>query len=334
MVEAHTLGKIPDTLRFISFKPCVLLGRHQALRQEVNIDFCHAEGIEIGRRITGGGAIYMDEGVLGWALICQRRALGGGALGDLTARICEAAAAGLSRLGVRAKFRPRNDIEVEGRKISGTGGFFDGDTLIYQGTILVDPKPDIMFQALNVARDKYSKHGLNDASQRVTSLVAELGRETSREEIIAAMSSAFGEKLGLDLEDGDLSELEEAYASQSFADEIGTDAFVSEIDDPSREAGVLVGRSSGAGGTVAAYLRLEGPKDQLIREVLISGDFFVTPPRFVFDLEAHLRGTQVNDVADTVKAFFDETEVGLLSITLEDFIAAIQAALQARAVRA
>ena len=76
---------------------------------------------------------------------------------------------GLSRLGVTAKFRPRNDIEIEGRKISGTGGFFDGNTLIYQGTILVDPKPDIMFQALNVARDKYAKHGLKDASQRVTS---------------------------------------------------------------------------------------------------------------------------------------------------------------------
>ena len=334
MVEAHSAGEIPDTLRFISFKPCVLLGRHQALSQEVNADYCHSQGIEIGRRITGGGAIYMDEGVLGWALICQRSALGGGALGDLTARICGAAAAGLSRLGVTAKFRPRNDIEIEGRKISGTGGFFDGNTLIYQGTILVDPKPDIMFQALNVARDKYAKHGLKDAAQRVTSLVAELGRKPSREEIITAMSAAFGEELGLDMEDGELSELEESYAAQSYLDEIGTDAFVAEIDDPSREAGVLVGRTTGAGGQVVAYLRLEGPNDQLIREVLFSGDFFVTPPRFVFDLEAHLRGTQIEQVADTVKGFFQEAEVGLLSVTQEDFTSAVQGAAQVRSVRA
>ena len=119
-----------------------------------------------------------------------------------------------------------------------------------------------------------------------------------------------------------------------FRSEIGTDAFVAEIDDPSREAGVLVGRTTGAGGKVVAYLRLEGPNDQLIREVLFSGDFFVTPPRFVFDLEAHLRGTQIDQVADTVKAFFRETEVGLLSVTQEDFSSAVQGAAQVRSVRA
>ena len=56
---------------------------------------------------------------------------------DLAEKICNAAALGFRELGVDAKFRPRNDIEVDGRKISGTGGFFDGDVLIYQGTVLV-----------------------------------------------------------------------------------------------------------------------------------------------------------------------------------------------------
>ena len=59
-----------------------------------------------------------------------------------------------SALGVDAKFRPRNDIEVDGRKISGTGGFFDGDVLIYQGTVLVDMNPQQMVGALNIREAK------------------------------------------------------------------------------------------------------------------------------------------------------------------------------------
>ena len=55
-----------------------------------------------------------------------------------------------ARLGVEARYRPRNDIEVDGRKLSGTGGFFDGDTLFYQGTVLVDLDARRMVEALNV----------------------------------------------------------------------------------------------------------------------------------------------------------------------------------------
>ena len=53
-------------------------------------------------------------------------------------------------VGIDARFRAPNDIEVEGQKVSGTGGFFDGSTLFYQGTVLVDMDPAMMFQSLNL----------------------------------------------------------------------------------------------------------------------------------------------------------------------------------------
>ena len=65
MIEEHQAGRIPDTFRFMRFPPTALIGRHQALRQEVDVDHCRAHGIGIVRRITGGGAIYLDEGQLG-----------------------------------------------------------------------------------------------------------------------------------------------------------------------------------------------------------------------------------------------------------------------------
>lgn len=331
MVDAHHAGEIPDTLRFIHFKPCALLGRHQALRQEVHSDYCAAGRIEVGRRITGGGAIYFDEGQLGWALVCHRRALGGGSLADLTQRICEASAAGLSRLGVDARFRPRNDIEVEGRKISGTGGFFDGDTLIYQGTVLIDPNVEHMFSALNVARSKMQKRDLDAASARVTSLKALLGEAPDIAAVKAALGAGFADALGFDMRPGNLTEIEERRASEAFAEEIGTDAFVAEIDDPAREAGVLSGSHRGAGGEVSAHIRLEGPTNNRLREVLISGDFFVTPPRIIYDLEASLRGVEIINARSAVERFFQTADIGMVSAGPADFIAAIEAAVLSRA---
>ena len=154
LVEAHQSGESPDTLRFLRFPPTVLVGRHQALGQEINLDYCRENDIGIARRITGGGAIYLDPGQLGWEIVISRQTLGQVNLADVTRTICEAAAEGLSALGVKAAYRPRNDIEVDGRKISGTGGFFDGDTLFFQGTVLVDVNPQVMMSALNVPQAK------------------------------------------------------------------------------------------------------------------------------------------------------------------------------------
>ncbi len=100
MIDAHKAGRIPDSIRFLRFPPTALVGRHQALSREVKLDYCRSHGIGVVRRITGGGAIYFDEGQLGWELVFDRATLGIASLGDLAREICEAAAAGLSRLGV------------------------------------------------------------------------------------------------------------------------------------------------------------------------------------------------------------------------------------------
>src|SRR5579863_7169462 len=170
LIEARSEGKIPDTIRFLRFRPSALIGIHQFLSQEIKLDYCKAHDIETVRRITGGGGLYFDEGQIGWELVFDRTALGVTDLAEVTRRICEAAALGLQKLGVPARYRPRNDIEVEGRKISGTGGFFEGNILFYQGTLLVDFDPAEMIAALKVPVEKLAKRELATARQRVVSL--------------------------------------------------------------------------------------------------------------------------------------------------------------------
>jgi len=328
IVEARQAGEVPDTLRFLRFPPTALVGRHQALGQEVDLAFCHENGIGVVRRITGGGAIFMEPGLLGWELALHRRTLGVSSLPELTRAICEAAAEGISSLGVEATYRPRNDIEVEGRKISGTGGFFDGDTLFYQGTVLVDMDPQMMISALRVPQAKLAKRELDSAAQRVVTLRELLGENTPGLAVIqGALANAFAERFDLQPATGGLSPAERERAETIYREEIGTEAFVNDIDEPPAARGDLRGRRVSPGGSITTYLRLEGPAQNRIRAALITGDFFITPPRVIYDLESRLRGVYLDDLASVVDGFFKQAGVEVLSVSPADFIAAFEDAL-------
>jgi len=331
MIDAHTAGEIPDSIRFLRFPPTALIGRHQALSREINLAHCRANGIGLARRVTGGGAIYFDEGQLGWELVLHRSTLGISSLTELTRRICEAAAAGLSRLGVTARYRPRNDIEVGGRKVSGTGGFFEEDTLFFQGTVLVDMDPADMLAALKVPQAKLARRVLDSAAQRVVALKELLGTAPAIESVKQALLAGFAEQLGIIPVPGEISAHEEALAAQYHDEEIGTDAFVAEIDDPGTGEGMLTASRTGAGGTIQAYIRLEGARRDRIREALITGDFFVTPPRTIFDLEASLRNVAVTDAGAAIERFFAESKVGLLTIAPADFRKVVEDAIASSA---
>lgn len=327
LIEERQAGRVPDTIRFLRFPPTALIGRHQDLSREIDLDYCSKNDVGTVRRITGGGAIYLDEGQLGWELVFHRSSLGVAALPELAEKICNAAALGFQRLGVDARFRPRNDIEVDGRKISGTGGFFDSDVLIYQGTVLVDMNAQQMIQALKIPEAKLAKRDLDSAAQRVVTLKELLGDGLpAMDSIRNALIAGFEEGLGITAEAGDITENEETLARQYFADEIGSDDFVAEIDNPGDDQ-TLAGSHTGPGGTIDAYVKLEGPTKRILQRALISGDFFVTPPRIVFDLEAHLAGTRLDEIDDQIDAFFAANDVDMLSVSPDDFKASIANAL-------
>ncbi len=333
LIEARNAGRSPETIRFLRFRPCVLVGLHQMLSHEVRLEYCARHGIEVGRRITGGGGLYLDEGQIGWELALERRALGAD-LAANAARICAAAAAGLKRLGVPAEFRPRNDIEVEGRKVSGTGGVVDGETLFFQGTLLLDFDPARMIEALRVPVEKLARRDLDDARRRVITLREVLGRVPPLAEIQAALLEGFREHLDLAPQWGEASEYEERLAKRLHDEQFGTEEFVQLLDAPAngvREASATLVRR---GGTLRADIRLEGPARERIREALITGDFFISPARAVLDLEAHLRGVAAAEAGAAVEAFFARHECELPGLSPLDFREVVESALRQISLRA
>jgi lipoate-protein ligase A len=321
LIEARNAGRSPDTVRFLRFRPAALVGLHQMLSHEVRLEYCARQGIEVGRRITGGGGLYLDEGQIGWELVLARGALGPD-LAAAAARICSAAAAGLKRLGVAAKFRPRNDIEVEGRKLCGTGGVADGATLFFQGTLLIDFDPARMIDVLRIPVEKLARRDLEDARRRVVSLRELLGRVPPLEEVYGALLEGFREHLGLEPVWGEATEYEERLARRLHEEQYGTDEFVHSLDAPGipLSSATLVRK----GGTLRADIRLERER---IREALITGDFFLSPARAVLDLEARLRGLPVAEAGAAVQAFFAERDCELLGLSPLDFREVVESAL-------
>lgn len=327
LLEAHQHGEIPNTLRFLRFRPSALVGFHQSVDQELCVEYCRENGITIQRRVTGGGAIYFDEDQIGWELYLHKKTLGTADMVAVARRVCEMAAAGISRLGVNARFRPRNDIEVEGRKISGTGGAFDGDSILYQGTLLIDFDVERMLRVLRIPAEKLSDKAVASARERVANLKDLLGRIPGVAEVQHYLISAFAEGFGVDFNmAADLGELERIRFSRAMAT-IDSDEWVWQVDRPVCGAPIVEGVHKAEGGLLRVALAVDRSTRRL-KQVWLTGDFFVDPRRMIVDLEAALRDTALDDYQRNIHRFFDRYRVEMLLLRPEDFVKVLEAAIR------
>ena len=301
-----------------------LLGYHQSAEQEFNLDYCRANQIAVQRRITGGGAIFIDETQLGWELYLHRRDVDACGMQAVARRICHAAATAISALGVDARYRPRHDIEVDGRKISGTGGAFDGDALLYQGTLLIGLDVEKMLRVLRIPAEKLSDKAIATARERVANLTDLLGRRPDPDLVKRNLTEAFESEFDVEFQEGDLTLTEHARYQVALA-QIDTPDWIDLVRRPASDMPLYESVQKVADG----MLRVSLTYDRLthrIRQIWFSGDIFVNPRRTLADLEAALRDTSVERVEHNVRVFFTGREVDMLALTPEDFIAVIRLA--------
>lgn len=216
MVELHRNGAIPDTLRVYRYPDSVLLGRNQNAEEAADLAACRERSIEIARRITGGGAVYMDRGVITWDLVIAGRA--GGDPRRLSEKVCTAMAERISAFGMEACFRPENDVVAGGRKIVGASGYADGASLVYQGSLMVSPNLEAMAAALRIPLPALRRH--------VTTLEVVLGRQIGFDEASGLIEDAISAALDRSLVEGELTSEEFELRDSVFATEYGRGDFV------------------------------------------------------------------------------------------------------------
>lgn len=312
LLESVAKGSEP-ILRFVMFKPtAVLVGYHQAVDQEVRLEEVEKRGWTIGRRPTGGGTIIMGEMQLGWEIYAPSDLLGG--TPEKAMRLgAEGVIRTLRNMGIEADFRPKNDVEVNGRKISGIGAFSVGRYMGVTGTILVNFDPEEMVQVLKLSSEKMRDKVAKDFRERLTWVGRELGRDVDMEEVFRPAKKAFGEALNLELREGNytleelelIKELKVKYSSREWI--FGTRKTLEGED-------VVMGERKFPGGLVRVQIKRAGPG--LIESVLITGDFFVEPKRAIYDLEARLKWSRVEELEREVQEW--GRDVKFLGISASD----------------
>ena len=146
-------------------RPAVIVGFNQEVNTEVNLDYLKENGIDLVRRVTGGGAVYHDLENLNYTIVGRSE--------DLERDYPEYAsllAKALQTFGVPATLSGRNDILVEGRKVSGFAKRVCKNRLMVHGTLMYNVDVDVLTHVLNPSTTKLQSKGIASVRSRVANL--------------------------------------------------------------------------------------------------------------------------------------------------------------------
>ena len=270
---AHTVseqGSAP-ILHLYRFKPSVIVGKYQDIEAALNLDRCRARGVEYNRRSTGGGTVIMGERVValgfGISLDHPRMNRSINAIFRVMSSILIRA---LKNLGVEAVFRPKNDLEVEGKKIAGLSASSEvGSGILFHCSMLVDFDIPLMLDIMNVPAEKNYEKGYNCFSQRLTTVERELGHTVSMDEVMEAIWRSYEEEFQVEFAPDELSPWEKVKVGELKVSRYEDPRWIFSQRHPRNRMGEALRKTRG--GLLQVYLSLSG---SIIEQVIITGDFF------------------------------------------------------------
>ncbi len=216
-------GRRAPTLRIWEWaSPAVVIGRFQSLRNEVDAEGAARHGIEIVRRITGGGAMFIEPGnTITYSLSAPESLVAGMSFEQSYAFMDAWVLAALRTLGIDAWYQPLNDIASKAGKIAGAAQMRRGKAVLHHVTMAYDIDAAKMLEVLRIGREKLSDKAIQSANKRVDPLRSQTG--LARAEIIARMVDTFRDACGL--ADGAVSPAELARAEDLARSKFATQAW-------------------------------------------------------------------------------------------------------------
>lgn len=176
-------------LLFYINEPSIIIGKNQNTVEEIDTEYVDANGIHVVRRLSGGGAVYHDLGNLNFSFIAKDDGESFRNFKKFTEPVIEA----LTEMGVKAELLGRNDILVDGRKISGNAQFATNGRMFSHGTLMFDTEIEGVVSALKVRKDKIESKGIKSIRSRVANISEYLKEPMTIEQFrMAILKSIFG----------------------------------------------------------------------------------------------------------------------------------------------
>ncbi len=223
ILRARIAGKVPNTLRFYRWKPSgVSIGRFQDVFSEVHVENCRKQGVDVVRRISGGGAVYHDyDGEITYSVIVDGKDLGCTDMDIISAykTVCTGLIETVEILGTTAEFNLPDptqcpSLTIRGRKISGSAQFYKKGILLQHGTFLVDINHEKMFTFLKVRWAKTLLGVLEVSKKKLTSAKQELESQVSMEGVYQALVRGFEKALEMQPVEEELTSYERKLAEK------------------------------------------------------------------------------------------------------------------------
>jgi len=190
-------GHRAPTLRVWEWaSPAVVIGRFQSLRNEVDSAAAKRHGIEVVRRVSGGGAMFIEPGnTITYSIYAPQTLIKGLSFQEAYAFLDEWVLEALAELGIKAWYQPLNDITSAGGKIAGAAQVHRGGAVLHHVTMAYDIDATKMLDVLRIGREKLSDKGTQSAAKRVDPLRSQTG--LPRELVIERMIATFRRLHGL-----------------------------------------------------------------------------------------------------------------------------------------
>jgi lipoate---protein ligase len=185
-IEEYALKNLDINETYLLFYingPSIIIGKNQNSVEEINTEYVESNGIHVVRRLSGGGAVYHDLGNLNYSFITKDD---GDSFHNFR-KFTEPVIAALKQMGVSAELSGRNDILVEGRKISGNAQFSTRGRMFTHGTLLFNSEMEHIVSALRVKKDKIESKGIKSVRSRVANISEFLTEKWTIEEFRSAL---------------------------------------------------------------------------------------------------------------------------------------------------
>ncbi|MEP7185149.1 MAG: biotin/lipoate A/B protein ligase family protein [Rhodanobacter sp.] len=220
-------GHRQPTLRIWEWAaPAVVIGRFQSLRNEVDMTAARRLGIEVVRRISGGGAMFIEPGnTITYSIYAPLSMIKGLSFQEAYAHLDAWVLEALDELGIKAWYQPLNDITSAGGKIAGAAQVHRGGAVLHHVTMAYDIDAARMLEVLRIGREKLSDKGTVSAAKRVDPLRSQTG--LSRETVIDSMIATFRRLNGLT--GSELLADELARATELAAGKFSSDAWLADV---------------------------------------------------------------------------------------------------------
>ena len=207
-----------NTLRLYSWSPsAVSIGRNQDLTAEVNVEESNNLGVDIIRRISGGGAVFHDEyGEITYSAVFDSRELDSTTLDESYYKVTGGISAFLSSLGLKSDGGRIHcpSIFVDRKKISGNARAQIGNIILQHGTILVRYRPEIMYSVLKATKGRSKSNMVESVRQNVTTLEHETGQDLTISNLVPRIIEGFESSLNVQFVEEELT-VEETRISES-----------------------------------------------------------------------------------------------------------------------